>query len=250
MLQNRIFQENNFLSIRKLQGRVAFGDGASRGIGAAVAKLYAREGAHVILMARSQSGWKKLMMLFAPKVGGDFDAVWSEQNWRSKLWAYHLWAVWQAGYFVSNAGLLEMTPVAHSKIKDWNGTYITNVLSNVQMIRTLEPLLKASDAGRAIVVGSGMGVDPHAFSGQYGVSKAAVMFLFKTWAEETRQTNLRVNIIRPGAVGYRYAASGFPGGYQGVDLRTPDQVAPLFVELASSGCSRHGEIVTPADYAL
>ncbi|MBE2190828.1 MAG: SDR family oxidoreductase [Alphaproteobacteria bacterium] len=241
------------MSIRKLQGRVALVTGASRGIGAAVAKLYAREGAHVILMARSQSGLEEIDDAIRTEGGVatlmPFDLSKIEDLEALGPTIYERFG--KLDIFVSNAGLLgEMTPVAHSKIKDWNGTYITNVLSNVQMIRTLEPLLKASDAGRAIVVGSGMGVDPHAFSGQYGVSKAAVMFLFKTWAEETRQTNLRVNIIRPGAVDTDMLHQVFPGGYQGVDLRTPDQVAPLFVELASSGCSRHGEIVTPADYAL
>lgn len=237
----------------KLSNRVALITGASRGIGAAVAKLFAREGAHVILLARSKSALEEVDDAIRAE-GGQATLMPFDLSKIDELEALGPTIMERFGkldILVANAGLLgELTPVSHSRMKDWTKTYTTNVLANVQMIRTLEPLLKASDAGCAIVTGSGMGITPKAFGGQYGVSKAAVMFLYQTWAEETRQTNLRVNIVRPGAVDTDMLRQVFPGGYQGADLRTVEQVAPLFLELALPDCTRHGEIVRPEDYAL
>ncbi len=243
------------MTAKRLENKVALITGASRGIGAEIAKLYAREGAHVILLARSKSGLEDVDDVIRAECGegcstlmpcdltkiDDLEALGPTiYNRFGKL-----------DIFVANAGILgEMTLVSHSKMKDWKDTWTTNVLANVQMIRTLEPLLKASEAGRAILVGSGMGIDAKAFGGEYGVSKAAAMFLFRTWAEENRTGNLRVNIVRPGAVDTDMLRQVFPGGYQADDLRTAEQVAPLFVALASPDCTRHGEIVRPEDYGL
>ncbi|HOO51156.1 MAG TPA: SDR family oxidoreductase [Alphaproteobacteria bacterium] len=239
----------------KLENRVALITGASRGIGAAVAKLFVEEGAHVILLARSKSGLEDVDDEIRALYGDGhvtlmpFDL--SKIDELEALGPTILERFGRLDILVANAGILgDQTLVSHSKIKDWKETWTTNVLSNVQLIRTVEPLLKASDAGRAMVTGSGMGVNATAFNGQYGVSKAAVMFLFKTWAEETKQTNLRVNMIRPGAVDTDMLAQVFPGGYQGDDMRTAEQVAPMFLELALPTCSRHGELVTPATFSL
>ncbi|MDY0029333.1 MAG: SDR family oxidoreductase [Pseudobdellovibrionaceae bacterium] len=239
----------------KLENRVALITGASRGIGAAVAKLFVAEGAHVILLARSKAGLEETDDAIRSEFGDGYVTLMpfdiTKIDDLEALGPTILHRFGKLDIFVANAGILgEQTPVSHSKIKDWKNIYTTNVLSNVQMIRTLEPLLKASDAGRAMVTGSGMGVNATAFNGQYGVSKAAVMFLFKTWAEETKKTNLRINMIRPGAVDTEILRQVFPGGYQGSDLRTPEQIAPMFLQLALPSCSRHGELVVPEDFSL
>ena len=118
-----------------------------------------------------------------------------------------------------------------------------NVMANVQLIRTLDPLLRASDAGRAIFTVSGLGIHATAYWGAYSVSKAALIMLARTYAAETEKTNLRVNMISPGPVNTDMLSHAFPGGYQGGDLRQPEDIAPLFLELASPACRKHGEIV-------
>jgi len=238
---------------KRLDGRVALVTGASRGIGAAVAKELALEGAHVILLARDKIG-----------LAETYDAI-NDNGGTSTIMPFDLTKIDELealgptilerfkrlDIWVANAGKLgTLTPISHSKIKEWRDVYTVNVISNVQMIRTLEPLLKASDAGRAIFVGSGIGVDPYAFYGEYGVSKAAVMFMARTWAEEVKHTNIKINIVRPGAVDTDMLTEAFPGGYHAADLRMPEQVAPMFVELALPSCERHGEIVRPEDFGL
>ena len=243
------------MSEKKLSGRIALVTGASRGVGAAVARLYAREGAHVILLARSKDGLEEVddqiraeggeatLMPFDLKNTDDLEAIGPTIAERFGV----------LDIFVANAGVLgTLTPVSHSKIKDWKETWTVNVLANVQMIRSLEPLLKKSEAGRVIAVGSGMGLEPTGFWGEYGVSKAAEMFLFQTWAQETATTAMRINIARPGLVDTEMLKTAYPGGTEelGRPVRTPDEVAPLFVELAMPSCLRHGEIATPEDYNL
>lgn len=239
--------------IKRLDGRVALVTGASRGIGAAAAKSLAAEGAHVILLARNQAGLEETYDIINENGGSStimpFDLTRLDEL--EALGPTILERFKRLDIWVANAGKLgTLTPVSHSKIKDWRDVYTLNVLSNVQMIRTLEPLLKASDAGRAIFVGSGMGIDPYAFYGEYGVSKAAVMFLAKTWSEETKHTNIKINIVRPGAVDTELLAEAFPGGYHGSDLRMPEDIASMFVELSLPSCMRHGEILKPEDFGL
>lgn len=241
------------VSDKKLNDRVALVTGASRGIGAAVAKELAAHGAHVILLARTVKGLEETYDSIHAQGGTatimPFDL--SKLDELEALGPTILERFKRLDIWVANAGKLgALTPVSHSKIKDWRDIYTLNVLSNVQMIRTLEPLLKASDAGRAIFVGSGLGINPTPYFGEYGVSKAAVMFLAQTWAEETKHTNIKVNIVRPGAIDTEMLAEAFPGGYHANDLRTPAGIAPIFVELASPDCTHHGEIVTPEDYGL
>lgn len=233
---------------KRLNGRVALVTGASRGIGAAAAKALAAEGAHVVLLARTKAGLEETYDIINENGGSStifpFDLTKIDEL--EALGPTILERFKRLDIWVANAGKLgTLTPVSHSKIKDWRDVYTLNVLANVQMIRTLEPLLKASDAGRAIFVGSGLGVNPMPFYGEYGVSKAAVMFLAKSWAEEVKHTPIKVNIIQPGAVDTELLAEAFPGGYHRPDLRMPEDIAPLFVDLALPDCTRHGQIITP-----
>ena len=228
-----------------LKGRVALVTGASRGIGAAVAKAYAKAGAHVIALARSKDNLERLDDEIKA-AGGNVTLMPFDLMKLDELEALGPLIDNKFGrldIFVANAGILgTLTPIAHSKMKDWRDTYTLNVLANVQLIRTLDPLLRASDAGRAIFLGTGLGVNPTAYFGQYGATKAAVMHMARIYAEETRETNLRVNIVRPGAVKTDMLDQAFPGGLQGKNVRMPDELAPLFLHLASRDLSAHGEL--------
>ncbi len=235
---------------KPLEGRVALVTGASRGIGAAAAKELAAAGAHVILLARSKTGLEETYDIITENGGAatimPFDLT--KLDDLEALGPTILERFKRLDIWVANAGIIgTLTPISHSKMKDWRDTWTVNVLSNVQMIRTLEPLLKASDAGRAIFVGSDLGNIATPFYGEYAVSKAAVMMLATTWAEETKHTNLKINTLVPGAVDTEMLATAFPGGYHRDDLRMPEDIAPLFVDLASPHCTQHGESIRPKD---
>ncbi len=238
------------MNSRILEGKIALITGASRGIGAAVAEAYAKAGAHVVLLARGQRNLEKIDDRIKA-AGGTATLIPFDLTQIDELEALGPLIDNKFGkldIFVANAGILgKLTPISHSPVKDWKDAYTVNVLANVQLIRTLDPLLKASPAGRAIFVGSGLGIVPNAYYGSYGVSKAAVIHLAKTYAAENAQTNLRVNIVRPGAVDTAMLSSAYPGGYQGSDLRQPDELGDLFVHLASEACTDQGRIFRPDD---
>lgn len=230
---------------KQLEGRIALITGASRGIGAAVARAYAAQGAHVVLMARSQAGLEEVDDAIRA-AGGTATLMPFDLRKTDELEALGPTLVERFGrldIFVANAGILgTLSPVSHTSLKDWRDVFSVNVMANVQLIRTLEPALKASDAGRAIFVITSPKLYMMPFWGEYLASKTALTKIAETWAAETRQTSLRVNMISPGAVRTDLLSQAFPGGFQG-RARVPDDVTPTFVELALPSCARHGEIV-------
>ncbi len=230
-----------------LKDKIALITGASRGIGAEVAKAYAREGAHVVLLARtvggleevddairSEGGQATLMPLDLKKLE-DLD----------KLGPTIAERFGGLDILVGNAGLLgTLSPLAHGKLKEWQDVMDVNVTANYQLIRTLDPLLRNAEQGRAIFVTSGVArMDESAYWGAYKVSKAALEALVHSYAAETKKTNLRVNLIDPGKKQTKMRASAYPGE-DPETLETPDTLNPLFIELASPECTKHGEILS------
>ena len=230
---------------KPLSGRIALVTGASRGIGAAVAKLYARNGAHVILLARTVSGLEAVddqiraeggaatLIPYDLKKTVDLEALGpmiADRFGKLDIW-------------VANAGILgTLTPLAHMKMKEFQDVMTVNVTANLQLIRTLDPLLRASDAGRAIFTVSGKGLEATAYWGQYAVSKAAVIMMAETYAAECATTNVRVNMVRPGVVETEMLRAAYPGGYPG-KTATPDDVAPIFLDLALPACKTQGALI-------
>lgn len=230
-----------------LENKIALITGASRGIGAEVAKAYAREGAHVILLARTiggleavddairmEGGQATLMPLDLKKLE-DLD----------KLGPTIAERFGSLDILVGNAGLLgTLSPLSHGKLKDWQEVMNVNLTANYQLIRTLDPLLRNAEQGRAIFVTSGVANDDdRAYWGAYKVSKASLEALVMSYAAETKKTNLRVNLIDPGKKRTKMRASAYPGE-DPETLDTPDILNPLFIELASPKCKRHGEVVS------
>ena len=228
-----------------LTGRVALITGASRGIGRAVALRFAAEGAHVVLIARTVGGLEEVYDAIKAAGGQatlvpcdltDFEAV-------DTLGPVLLERFDKLDIFVGNAGALgEMTPLTHYDPKAWHEVFDVNVHANWRLIRTLEPLLRRSDAGRAILVTSGAAANPRAFWGAYAVTKAAVEALAKVWASELENTSVRVNILNPGATRTGMRAAAFPGE-DPESLKTSEDIAGKFVELASSAWTGHGELI-------
>lgn len=230
---------------RILEGRVALVTGASRGIGAAVARLFAAQGAHVVALARTVGGLEELDDSIAAAGGtatlmpqdlADLDAI-------DRLGGALQERFGKLDILVANAGVLGvLSPVAHVEPAVWDETMLLNVTVNYRLIRGLDPLLRLSDAGRAIFVTSGVSRAPRAYWGPYGTSKAALDYMVGTWALEVAKTGIRVNLVNPGATRTGMRAAAMPGE-DPMTLPTPEDIAPVFLDLASPACTRHGETV-------
>ncbi len=229
-----------------LKGRTAFITGASRGIGAAVAKAYAKAGAHVVLAARTVGGLQETDDAIRA-AGGQatlmpLDLL--KPDTLDPLGPALLDRFGGLDILVGNAGMLgTLGPVAHGDPKEWERVMTLNMTANFRLIRTLDPLLRRSDAGRAIFVSTGEHVTAGtAYWSAYGVSKAALETLALTYAQEVLQTPMKVNVIDPGRVRTAMRARAKPGE-DPMSVPEPEAVTGPFLELASPGCTRHGEIV-------
>ncbi|MFZ3034942.1 MAG: SDR family NAD(P)-dependent oxidoreductase [Parvibaculum sp.] len=229
----------------RLRDRIAVITGASRGIGRAVALGFAAEGAHVILVARTVGGLEEVDDEIR-KIGGkatlvpldltDFDAI-------DRLGAsiYERWG--KLDILVANAGTLGvLTPVSHLEIKAWDKILNTNMTANWRMIRSFEPLLKRSDAGRAIFVTSGATHKNKPYWGGYAMSKAALEALVKTWAAECANTSIKANLLSPGPTRTAMRKQAMPGE-DPTTLTKPADLVPLFIEMASPDYQKNGEVV-------
>jgi len=231
---------------KRLQGRIALVTGASRGIGRAVAERFAREGAHVVLTARTAGALEEVddeiqritgePATLVPLDLTDFGAI-------DQLGAAIFERFQRLDVLVGNAGLLgTLGPIHQTDPDTWDQVMAVNATANFRLIRSMDPLLRASDAGRAIFVTSTVGREARAYWGVYAVSKAALEMAARVYAAEVAKTPIRVNLINPGATRTAMRAMAYPG--EDADtLKTPESVTGLFVDLAEPACDRNGELL-------
>lgn len=232
--------------MKRLEGRIALITGASRGIGAAVAVRYAEEGAHVILVARTVGGLEEVddqinaaggSATLVPLDLADGPAIDRLGSSVAERWG-------RLDILVGNAGMLGGSrPVGHFTPDVWAQVFAINVGANQHLIHAFDPLLRASDAGRAIFVTSKAAVLNRPYIAAYGASKAALESMVRTYAAEIEKTGVRANLLDPGPVGTEMRAQLMPGE-DPATLTTPEAIAPLFVEMAEAGFSRNGEIIS------
>lgn len=231
---------------KRLDGRIALITGASRGIGRAVAKRFALEGAHPILIARTQAGLEELDDEIRSECGVESTLVpfdLKDSNAIDKVGAAMYERFGKLDVMVANAGLLGvLTPVHQIDPKVWDDVMAVNLTACWRLTRAMDPLLRASDSGRAIYVTSTVGHQPRAFWGTYAISKAGLDMMAKVYAEETRKTKIRVNILNPGPTRTGMRAAAMPGE-DPETLKTADSIAHEFVKLAEASCTMHGEMV-------
>ncbi len=227
-----------------LSGRVALITGASRGIGAAVAVRFAAEGARVVLAARTRGGLEDVDD--AIRSGGRGAATLLELDLAEPDSADGIGPALANRFgrldiLVANAGYLgELAPIHQFDDDLWSRAMAVNLDANRRLIRGLDPLLRASDAGRAIFVTSDRIGRP--YWGAYAAGKAALEAVALCWAAETRRTGMRINLVDPGATRTRLRSEAYPGE-DPATLKAPEAVAGVFVDLAAPDCRRHGEIV-------
>ncbi|MAC89281.1 SDR family NAD(P)-dependent oxidoreductase [Maricaulis sp.] len=229
-----------------LDGRLALVSGASRGIGRAMALELAKAGAHVIATARTTGGLEELdddivkaggsctivpLDLMSPdgieKLGGVITERWEKLD-----------------ILLANAGSLGvLTPASQVKSKTWHDVIGVNLMAPARMIRAFEPLLLASDAGRAVFISSGAASSRRAFWAPYAASKAALDALVESWANEhVNNPNIRINTVYPGALRTQMRSKAFPGENPDT-LPEPSALWPTIAELVSPDCTRNGETV-------
>jgi NAD(P)-dependent dehydrogenase (short-subunit alcohol dehydrogenase family) len=236
----------------RLAGKIALVTGASRGIGAAVAEAYAREGAHLVLAARTVGGLEEVddeiraaggeAATLVPLDLRDFIKI-------DELAAAIYQRFGKLDILVGNAAEFgTFSPLGHVDPTLWSEVVDLNLTANWRLIRAMDPLLRAAEHGRAIFVTSNIARSPRAYWGPYAVSKAGLEVLVKIYAAEIATTRVRANLFSPGIVRTRLRARVFPGENPEA-LPPPDSVAAAFVELARPECERNGEIVAPADLA-
>ena len=115
------------------------------------------------------------------------------------------------GLFANAGALGDITPVPHLTPKTWDNVFAVNTTANYRLIRSMDPLLRASDAGRALFVSTSVAQTPRAFWGAYGASKAALETFVSAYAQEVSVTNLKVNLLNPGATRTAMRAKAMPG---------------------------------------
>ncbi|MCX7341534.1 MAG: SDR family NAD(P)-dependent oxidoreductase [Hyphomicrobiales bacterium] len=227
-----------------LKDRVALVTGASRGIGRAVSLELARQGAHVVALARTQGALEELddeirdlggTATLVPLSLTDFEALDRLGEAITARWG-------KLDILLGNAGILgPLSPLGHISPAEWQTVLDINVTANWRLIRAMDGLLRLSDAGRAAFVSSGAAHKCTAYWGPYAVSKAAVEALARTYAAETLKTAVKVMLVNPGPLRTRMRAEAMPGENP-LLLRTPEEIAPEIIRLLSPDWVRSGLI--------
>lgn len=230
--------------MNELKDKVAVVTGASRGIGYHAAIALAKAGAHVIAVAKTIGGLEELddeikaaggTCTLVPMDLQDYDAIDRLGAAINDKWG-------KLDILLANAGILGgLSPLGHIDPKIFDKVMSINVTANWRLVRSLDPLLQKSDAGRAIFLSSGAPHSCKAFWGNYAMAKAAVEALARVYASENANTNVKANIVNPGATRTNMRAEAMPGE-DPMSLPDPSELGDMFVMLASDTCVETGQI--------
>lgn len=219
----------------EFSGRIALVTGASRGLGFAVARELGRQGAHVIALARTAGGLEELDDLIR-KDGASEGATLVPLDLRDGAALdrlgraiYDRWG--RLDLFISNAAVLgSLSPLGHITPKDFDELVAVNITANWRLIRSLDPLLKLSPAARAIFVTDKVASAPEPFWGGYGMTKAAVEALARTYAAECEGTLVKVSLFDPGPMRTALRSRAMPGEEDDT-VPEPAMIAPRLMAL-------------------
>jgi NAD(P)-dependent dehydrogenase (short-subunit alcohol dehydrogenase family) len=222
--------------------------GASRGLGAALAERFAAEGATLVLVARTPGALEEVDDRVRA-AGGKATLVpvdLTEAQAIDQLGGVLAQRFGRLDILIGGAAELgPLSPLGHVAPAAFARVLAVNATANWRLIRSLDPLLRASEAGRAVFVTCAQAREGKPFWGAYAASKAALEALALAYAAENRRSALRVNLIDPGVMRTRLRAQAYPGEEPG-KLPEPAEVTDAFVALAETACERHGELIEPA----
>ena len=231
------------MSEKPLEGRIVLVVGGSRGLGAAVALEAARRGARPVVLARTKAALEELDDRIRASGGEatlvrldllDSDAV-------DRL-GPSLFARFGRldGFVFAAAELGSLAPLAHQDPAEVARVVAVGPLAFQRLVRTLEPLFKASDAARCVVVSDPIATRPRAYWGPYASAKAALEAFAVAWADELEQSSIRVVVVEPGPMATRLRRRAFPGEPSDAQP-APEVYAPAISELLAPNSTRHGE---------
>jgi len=229
----------------RLRERTALITGANRGIGLAVARAFAQEGASLLLAGRNAQALQEIRDEITAAGGNArvFTVALDDAASVRQFARAIAGAVPRLDIFVANAASLgARVPLVQYPLDIWQQTFRTNVEANLLLLQTLDPLLRASASARIIMLSAGVARQGKATTGSYAVSKAALEAMVRIYAVETAGTNIRINVINPGPTRTTMRARAAPEE-DPATLKTPEDIAPLFVELAAPECQRQGDVV-------
>lgn len=226
----------------QFEGRIALVTGASRGIGYAAALGLAEAGAHVIAVARTVGGLEELDDAIKAK-GGTATLVpldLTDYAGIDRLGAavHERWG--RLDVLVGNAGILGViTPLSHLEPKIFDEVMAINVTANWRLIRSFDPLLRQSEAGRALFLTSGVTKVYLPYWGAYSASKAALEALVRTYAAELRPSKATANLFNPGPLRTRMRAQAAPGEDPN-SLRPPELAVPDILRMVAADYAANG----------
>ncbi len=230
---------------KPLSGRIACVTGASRGIGKATALALSAAGAHVIAVARTQGGLEALDDAIKA-AGGEaatlvpLDIRDGDGLDRLGLAIHERWG--RLDVLVANGAILgPISPLGHVVPKEWDQIVAVNFTAQWRLIRSLDPLLQKSDAGRAVFVTSGAATKCWPFWGPYAATKAALDALARTYAAETETTPIRVNLFNPGPIRTTMRAQAMPGE-DPQTLEPPEAPAAAILSLCLPSVTETGRL--------
>ncbi|MDX2176546.1 MAG: SDR family NAD(P)-dependent oxidoreductase [Candidatus Sumerlaeia bacterium] len=218
----------------RLAGKVAVVTGGTRGLGLAIAKAYAREGAKILIAARTDADLKnaaaEISALGAEVVSARVDLA--DAGQASRLFIAATRGLGKVDILVNNASLLgPRDDIEHYSIEDWNAVFAANVTSTFAVTKGMLGVMIPNNTGSIINVTSGVAHSGRARWGAYAASKAAVKNLSETLAEEVAPYNIRVNTVNPGAIRTAMRAAAFPKE-DPATLPRPEDVVNAFIYLA------------------
>ncbi len=212
----------------KLTQRNALITGGSQGLGRAIAEAFVREGANLVICARDartlgQTG-DELRKLAAPgqKILEQACDVSSEAQ-VNELAAFALAELGSLQILVNNAGIYgPMGPTESVSLEEWKRAIEINLYGVLLPCRAVIPHFKKAGRGKIVILSGGGATNPLPNISSYAASKAAVVRLMETFAEELRPFHVDVNAIAPGALATRLADEVLAAG--------PEKVGAAFYE--------------------
>jgi NAD(P)-dependent dehydrogenase (short-subunit alcohol dehydrogenase family) len=223
--------------------RIILVTGASKGIGRAAALELAKAGNHIIATARSEKALVSLDDEIRNATGQSATLIPLDLRDTAAIDRLDNALLERFGRLdglMGNAGVLgTLGPLENISPASFTEALETNFTANWRLIRAVHPLLRMSEAGRALFVTSGVVPRPRAFWGIYAATKAALETMIACYADEIEKTPIRVNLFDPGAVRTEMRFKAMPGEDQ-LTLPTPAEVAATLPPYFSPEFTQHG----------
>jgi NAD(P)-dependent dehydrogenase (short-subunit alcohol dehydrogenase family) len=219
---------------RRLAGQVAIVTGASRGIGRAISVALAKEGATVVLAARSIPKLRETAQQVT-QAGGKAEIVvtdLTEEKAIKNLVKVTSKKFGRLDILVNNAGITHSAKLQETKTKDWDRCFLVNSRAPFLLCREALPLLQKAEAACIINISSVVSVKGYPLQSAYTASKHAIRGMTISLAEELKDTNIRVHLLCPGGVDTELIPRVRPD-LKREDLMQPEEIAELVIYLVT-----------------